>query len=100
MSTALVEAWLVIVMALSVVAIGLAAVLTHSGEFWQRQDKIFRIGFILLCLGLGVQTYRSVYFLKFGSYPIDHYFPTWIVKDVGFCMIVYSKFSEFLKGRA
>jgi hypothetical protein len=45
-----------------------------------------------------VQTYRSIHYLQLGTYPIDFYFPTWIVKDAGFCLIVYSKFMESRHG--
>jgi hypothetical protein len=93
MSHAMVEFWLLLVMAFSVVALGAAMVLTH-GAYWQTRDKTFRVGFLLLCLGLGVQTYRSIHYLQFGTYPVDHYFPTWIVKDVGFCLIIWSEFKR------
>ena len=93
MSRAMVEFWLLLVMAFSVVAIGAAMWLTHSA-YWQTRDKTFRVGFLLLCLGLGVQTYRSIHFFQFGSYPVDHYFPTWCVKDLGFCLIICSEFKR------
>jgi hypothetical protein len=99
MSQVMVEFWLLLVMGFSVVALGAAMVLTH-GAYWQTRDKTFRVGFLLLCLGLGIQTYRSIHFLQFGFYPVDHYFPTWIVKDVGFCLIVYSEFKRSRKGTA
>jgi hypothetical protein len=93
MSHAMVSFWLVLVMGVSLAGLVLAGMFIHS-RHWHSHDKLFRIGFILLCLGLGVQTFRSIHFLQFGSYPIDFYFPTWIVKDVGFCMMIYSKFTE------
>jgi hypothetical protein len=93
MSHAVVSFWLVLVMAVSLVALVLAGMFIHS-RHWHTHDKVFRVGFILLCAGLGVQTVRSIHFLQFGTYPIDFYFPTWIVKDVGFCMMIYSKFKE------
>jgi hypothetical protein len=99
MSQVMVEFWLLLVMGFSAIALATAMVLIH-GQHWQGQDKVFRVGFLLLCLGLGVQTFRSVHFLQFGSYPMDFYFPTWIVKDAGFCLIVYSKFIESRKGTA
>jgi hypothetical protein len=90
MSKELVEAWLLIVMAASFAAM-LAGYLLAQTEYWiTRLDKTFRIGFILMGLGLAVQTYRSIYFIQFGHYPVDEYFPAWIVKDIGFCMMVYS----------
>jgi 4-amino-4-deoxy-L-arabinose transferase-like glycosyltransferase len=93
MSRMMVEFWLMLVMGFSAVAMVASIILIHR-RHWQEQDKVFRIGFLLLCLGLGVQTFRSVHYLQFGTYPIDFYFPTWIVKDAGFCLIVYSKFME------
>lgn len=93
MSRIMVEFWLLLVMGFSAIAMVASFILIHS-RFWQEQDKVFRIGFLLLCLGLGVQTFRSIHYLQFGTYPIDFYFPTWIVKDAGFCMIVYSEFMK------
>jgi hypothetical protein len=89
----MVSFWLIAVMAVSLAGLILATVFIHT-RHWHTHDKVFRIGFILLCLGLGVQTFRSLHFLQFGYYPVDFYFPTWIVKDVGFCMMIYSKFNE------
>jgi hypothetical protein len=97
MSDLMVEFWLLLVMAFSVAALSAAMVLTH-GQYWFSRDKIFRVGFILLCLGLGVQCYRSIHFLMFHYYPLDHYFPTWIVKDAGFILIVWSEFNASRKG--
>lgn len=91
MSHFLVEAWLVIVMAISFCSLALVVKLQHT-MFWHTLPKTFRVGFILLSLGLGVQTYRSVVFLITGAYPVDSYFPTWVVKDLGFCLIVYSTY--------
>ena len=93
MSRMVVEFWLMLVMGFSALAMVASIILIHR-QHWQEQDKVFRIGFLLLCLGLGVQTFRSIHYLQFGTYPIDFYFPTWIVKDAGFCLIVYSKFME------
>jgi uncharacterized membrane protein YozB (DUF420 family) len=89
----MVEFWLVLVMVISLIALFFAMMFIHS-KAWQKHDKTFRVGFILLCLGLGVQTFRSIHFLQFGAYPIDEYFPTWLTKDFGFCLMIYSKFNE------
>lgn len=90
MSAQLVEFWLLFVMVFSFIALLTGYWLCHT-EFWRLVlDKPFKIGFILLGLGLGVQTYRSIFFLNLGYYPVDAYFPTWIVKDMGFCLIVFS----------
>jgi len=92
MSHAMVSFWLVLVMVVSLAGLVLAGMFIHS-RHWHSHDKLFRIGFILLCLGLGVQTFRSIHFLQFGSYPIDHFFPTWAVKDLGTCLIIWSVFT-------
>jgi hypothetical protein len=89
MSHAMVEFWLIALMGISSVAMVSGFALSFSDQ-WQTMTKTFRIGFILLTMGLGVQTIRSLHFLQFGTYPIDEYFPTWIVKDIGFCLMVYS----------
>lgn len=91
MSHILVETWLVVVMALSFCALALVVKTQHT-MFWHTLPKTFRVGCILLSLGLGVQTYRSVVYLLTGAYPVDAYFPTWVVKDLGFCLIVYSTY--------
>jgi nitric oxide reductase large subunit len=97
MSRMMVEFWLMLVMGFSALAMVASFILIHR-QHGQEQDKVFRIGFLLLCLGLGVQTFRSIHYLQLGTYPIDFYFPTWIVKDAGFCLIVYSKFMESRHG--
>jgi len=97
MSHAMVSFWLVLVMIVSLAALFLAGMFIHS-KFWHSHDKVFRIGFILLCLGLGVQTFRSIHFLQFGSYPVDYFFPTWAVKDIGICLMIWSAFVASRKG--
>lgn len=92
----MVSFWLILLMVMSLAFLVLAGVFVYN-QHWHLHAKTFRIGFILLCLGLGVQTFRSIHFLQFGNYPIDFYFPTWAVKDVGFCLIIYSKFIDTRK---
>jgi hypothetical protein len=99
MSHAMVSFWLVLVMVVSLAGLVLAGMFIHS-RHWHSHDKLFRIGFILLCLGLGVQTFRSIHFLQFGSYPIDFYFPTWSVKDIGACLIIWSMSNKLKKDKS
>ncbi len=89
MSLFLVQMWLIIVMTFSMAAIPSILVFTHS-EFWHKKDKLFKIGFLMLCTGLAIQTVRSLFYLKMSMYPIDYYFPLWIVKDIGFVLMVIS----------
>lgn len=93
MSNDLVAMWLAVVMGISLVAMPMGWWLVHT-HFWHSQKKLFQIGFVLAGLGLCVQTYRSLYYFQFGTYPLDFFFPTWAVKDIGFCMMTFSKFQE------
>jgi hypothetical protein len=32
---------------------------------------------------------RTLHFFEHGFYPIDRYFPLWITKDIGICILIY-----------
>lgn len=79
--------WLTISMISSFFFIGMAFVYV----FMSGQDMhiLQKVGFALLVFGLVVQVVRTVHFLRFGSYPIDHYFPMWLTKDIGIMVLIY-----------
>ena len=56
-----------------------------------------KVGFASLVFGLVVQIIRSIHFLDNGYYPIDHYFPMWITKDIGACVLIY--YYSFIHGK-
>ena len=56
-----------------------------------------KVGFASLVFGLVVQVIRSIHFLQHGYYPIDHYFPMWITKDIGACILIY--YYSFIHGK-
>lgn len=56
-----------------------------------------KVGFASLVFGLVVQVIRSIHFLQHGHYPIDHYFPMWITKDIGACILIY--YYSFIHGK-
>jgi hypothetical protein len=88
MSNFQVAAWLSVMLVVSVVFIGIAlvCVFLNAGETMHILQKI---GFALLVFGLVVQCVRSLEYLQFGAYPTDHYFPLWITKDLGACVLIY-----------
>jgi hypothetical protein len=48
-----------------------------------------KIGIFVMTAGLMVQIMRTLYFLDYGSYPVDTFFPLWITKDIGASIIVF-----------
>jgi hypothetical protein len=88
MSNFQVAAWLSVMLVVSVVFIGIAlvCVFLNAGETMHILQKI---GFALLVFGLVVQCVRSLNYLQFGEYPEDVYFPLWITKDLGACVLIY-----------
>jgi hypothetical protein len=87
MDAAQVVMWLVISMISSFFFIGIAFVYVFiSGN---RMHIIQKVGFALLVFGLVVQVVRTIHFLDVGSYPIDHYFPMWLTKDIGIMVLIY-----------
>jgi hypothetical protein len=50
-----------------------------------------------MVFGLVVQVIRSIHFLQHGSYPVDHYFPMWLTKDIGACILIY--YYSFIHGK-
>jgi hypothetical protein len=87
MDAAQVAMWLTISMVSSFFFIGIAFIYV----FMSGQDMhiIQKVGFALLVFGLVVQVVRTVHFLNAGSYPVDHYFPMWLTKDIGIMVLIY-----------
>ena len=83
-----VAVWLSIVFVVSVffICAAIFRVFLIGGESMHYLQKI---GFALLVFGLVVQCVRSLNYLQFGEYPEDVYFPLWITKDLGACVLIY-----------
>jgi hypothetical protein len=58
-----------------------------------------KVGFALLVFGLVVQVVRTVHYLEFGAYPVDHYFPMWLTKDIGIMVLIYYYSFIYPKGK-
>jgi hypothetical protein len=87
MDAAQVAMWLTISMVSSFFFIGIAFMYVFISG--QDMHIIQKVGFALLVFGLVVQVVRTVHFLNVGSYPVDHYFPMWLTKDIGIMVLIY-----------
>ena len=87
MDAAQVAMWLTISMVSSFFFIAIAFIYV----FMSGQDMhiIQKVGFALLVFGLVVQVVRTVHYLNVGSYPVDHYVPLWLSKDIGIMVLIY-----------
>jgi hypothetical protein len=80
--------WLVAVLVIELAAVFVAmfcVFLRHNPPMHYLQ----KIGFALLVCGLVVQVVRSLHYIEFGEYPEDVYFPLWITKDLGACVLIF-----------
>jgi hypothetical protein len=80
--------WLITVLIIELIAILTVAFLAFSG-FFSDMRMFSKIGIFVLTTGLIVQIMRTLYYLDYGSYPVDTFFPLWITKDIGASIIVF-----------
>ena len=80
--------WLLSVLIIELVAILTVAFLAFSG-FFSDMRMFSKIGIFVMTTGLMVQIMRTLYFLDYGSYPVDTFFPLWITKDIGASIIIF-----------
>ena len=80
--------WLLSVLIIELVAILTVAFLAFSG-FFSDMRMFSKIGIFVMTTGLMVQIMRTLYFLDYGSYPVDTFFPLWITKDIGASIILF-----------
>jgi hypothetical protein len=80
--------WLIAVLIVELIAILTVAYLAFSGFFLDMR-MFSKIGIFVLTLGLIVQIMRTLYFIDYGSYPVDSFFPLWITKDIGASIIIF-----------
>lgn len=80
--------WLITVLIIELIAILTVAFLAFSG-FFSDMRMFSKIGIFVMTTGLMVQIMRTLYFLDYGSYPVDTFFPLWITKDIGASIIVF-----------
>jgi len=80
--------WLTIMLVASLVFIVIAFVFVFLRDN-EGMHILQKIGFASLVFVLVVQCVRSLHYLQHGSYPVDVYFPMWITKDIGICILIY-----------
>lgn len=79
--------WLITVGVIEIAAVGVALFMVFPQG--HALHWLLRWGFALMVGGVVVQIIRSMHYLEHGAYPIDIFFPTWILKDIGIAMHVY-----------
>ena len=80
--------WLIAVLIVELIAILTVAFLAFSG-FFLAMRMLSKIGIFIMTSGLIVQIMRTLYYLDYGSYPVDTFFPLWITKDIGASIIIF-----------
>jgi len=80
--------WLITVLIIELIAILTVAFLAFSG-FFSDMRMFSKIGIFVMTTGLIVQIMRTLYYLDYGSYPVDTFFPLWITKDIGASIIIF-----------
>ena len=80
--------WLITVLIIELIAILTVAFLAFSG-FFSDMRMFSKIGIFVMTTGLMVQIMRTLYYLDYGSYPVDTFFPLWITKDIGASIIIF-----------
>ena len=80
--------WLITILIIELIAILTVAFLAFSG-FFSDMRMFSKIGIFVMTTGLIVQIMRTLYFLDYGSYPVDTFFPLWITKDIGASIIIF-----------
>lgn len=86
-----IKVWLIIVLLIEVPAIAMVAM--HSPIMPLLRligfDWLMAVGMYMATAGLIVQVGRSNNYLKFDVYPVDEWFPLWILKDIGLSIMLY-----------
>lgn len=86
--------WLSVVALFEVPAIAAAMLMALDDRIY-KNDNILLFGFALMTLGMMAQIYRTIHYFKYGAYPIDVFFPLWVLKDIGFSIFTL-RFAQLL----
>jgi hypothetical protein len=90
-----IAAWLSVALIFQVIAIFVAFIyvfMAPNNFHW-----MLKLGFASMVFGLVVQIVRSIHYLDVGSYPVDHYFPLWLSKDIGSVLLIF--YFSFVHGK-
>jgi hypothetical protein len=88
MSDLNVAIWLGVVLVVEAIAI---LVFVSKVLFDDDDDlhPILKTGLLFMVFGIAIQCIRTIHYFQFGAYPVDNYFPLWVTKDIGICIVVY-----------
>lgn len=89
--------WLAIMLVIELAAVFVAFVYVFARDSGHLH-VVQKVGFSFMVFGLVVQVVRSIHYLENGYYPIDRFFPMWITKDIGACVLIF--YYSFLHKRA
>lgn len=86
-----IKIWLIIVLLIEVPAI--AMVVLHTPLLSKLKavglNWVMAVGLYLSTIGLIAQVGRTNHYLKFNAYPVDEWFPVWVLKDVGISIMIF-----------
>lgn len=86
-----IKIWLTLVLLIEVPAI--AMVVLHSPLLAKLKavglNWVMAVGLYLSTIGLIAQVGRTNHYLKFNAYPLDEWFPVWVLKDVGISIMIF-----------
>jgi hypothetical protein len=88
MNDKMVAMWLSIALVFQVIAIFTAFIYVFA-KADNGMHVMLKTGFALSVFGLVVQIVRSIHYLDAGYYPIDHYVPIWLSKDIGIMILIW-----------
>lgn len=88
MSELTVAIWLGVVLVVEAIAI---LVFVSKVLFDDDDDlhPLLKTGLLFMVFGIAIQCIRTIHYFQFGAYPVDNYFPLWVTKDIGICIVVY-----------
>lgn len=86
-----IKIWLILVLLIEVPAI--AMVVLHTPLLARLKaiglGRLMAAGMYMATIGLVAQVGRTHHYLKFNAYPVDEWFPVWVLKDVGLSIMFF-----------
>lgn len=94
-----IKIWLTLVLLIEVPAIGMVFIHTPIMKKLKAIgfDWLMAVGIYLSAIGLVAQVGRTNHYLKYNVYPVDEWFPVWVLKDVGISIMIYCVIKLALK---
>jgi hypothetical protein len=86
-----IKIWLTLALLIEVPAIAMVVLHTPLLKHLKAVglNWVMAVGLYLSTIGLVAQVGRTNHYLKFGVYPVDEWFPVWVLKDIGISIIIF-----------